>query len=147
MSDIYFSDKQRVRAILITEKHTLILIKQLPQRPRELPMWVAPGDSIVPDGADDKLILREALLAQLGVEVKIVNLAMQLFMSRWNFYLCKVVSVNPSRRSSEAIAEHERGLYKVDELKLEATVIKQKTIQPRALRDYLMANLPMLRMI
>lgn len=147
MSDIYFSDKRRVRAILITEKHTLILIKQLPQKPRQQPMWVAPGDSIVPDGADDKHILREALLAQLGVEVKIINLAMQLFMSRWNFYLCKVVSVNPNRRSPEAIAEHANGLYKVDELRLEEAVIKQKTIQPRALRDYLMANLPMLRVI
>lgn len=147
MSDIYFSDKRRVRAILITEKHTLILIKQLPQKPRQQPMWVAPGDSIVPDGADDKQILREALLAQLGVEVKIINLAMQLFMSRWNFYLCKVVSVNPNRRSPQAIAEHANGLYKVDELRLEEVVIKQKTIQPRALRDYLMANLPMLRVI
>ncbi|PJF29653.1 MAG: hypothetical protein CUN52_07280 [Phototrophicales bacterium] len=147
MSDIYFSDKRRVRAILITEKHTLILIKQLPQKPRQQPMWVAPGDSIVPDGADDKHILREALLAQLGVEVKIINLAMQLFMSRWNFYLCKVVSVNPNRRSPQAIAEHANGLYKVDELRLEEAVIKQKTIQPRALRDYLMANLPMLRVI
>lgn len=147
MSEIYFSDKRRVRAILITEKHTLILIKQLPQKPRQQPMWVAPGDSIVPDGADDKHILREALLAQLGVDVKIINLAMQLFMSRWNFYLCKVVSVNPNRRSPQAIAEHERGLYKVDELKLEEAVIKQKAIQPRALRDYLMANLPMLRVI
>ncbi|MDX2077764.1 MAG: hypothetical protein SFZ02_15155 [bacterium] len=147
MSELYFSDKRRVRAILLTDQHTLILLKRLPQRPRQTPMWIAPGDAIVPDGADDKPILREALMAELGVEVKILNLALQLFMTRWNFYLCKVVSVNPNRRSAQAIAEHKKGLYKVDELKLEEAVIKQKTIQPRALRDYLMANLPMLRVM
>lgn len=147
MSDLYFSDKRRVRAILLTDQHTLILIKRLPQRPRQQPMWVAPGDAIVPDGADDKLILRDALMAELGVEVKILNLALQLFMTRWNFYVCKVASVNPNRRSPQAIEEHRKGLYKVDEIKLEEAVIKQKTIQPRALRDYLMANLPMLRVM
>ncbi|MDZ4670920.1 MAG: hypothetical protein SH821_08625 [Phototrophicales bacterium] len=147
MSDLYFSDKRRVRAILLTDQHTLILLKRLPQGPRQTPMWIAPGDAIVPHGADDKIILREALITELGVEVAIMDLALQLFMTRWNFYLCKVVSVNPNRRSPQAIAEHKKGVYKVDELPLDESVIKQKTIQPRALRDYLMANMPLLRVI
>jgi len=47
----------------------------------------------------------------------------------------------------QSTTENQQQLYKVDELKLEEAVIKQKTIQPRALRDYLMANLPMLRVM
>jgi 8-oxo-dGTP pyrophosphatase MutT (NUDIX family) len=141
VSRLYFSDQRRVRAILLTWRGSIILIKRRDQ-PGDPAYWIAPGGLVRDDDPDDQTALTRELHARLGADVTIVDKAMDLFMSRWSFYVCRLRSVDPGERTWRT---DDGGLYVPQEFPLTERVIRQINIQPRALLDYLLANLTTLQ--
>lgn len=146
MSETYFSDTRRVRAILLTARGTIILIKRRDgEGPANPPYWVAPGGVMTTADTDESDALRRELANNLGADAIIVRPAMQLFMGSWNFYVCRLVSVDARRRRRTAWRSDDGGLYVPQEFPLEEATIRGINVQPRALLDYLLANLETLR--
>jgi len=139
-SQSYFSGQRRVRAILITKRGTMVLVRRDSHKPGETHQYIAPGGIVRDDDPDDLVALRRELREQLGAEIHVIRHAMTLFMERWNFYLCGLISVDPSRRSEEHSEALKRGDYQIIELRLSENAIRTANIHPRALLDYLLAN-------
>lgn len=135
MDNTYFSEQLRVRAILLTGRDSIILIHHNTDKP----YWTAPGGQVRDDDPDDESALQRELREILGVEIKIVDVAMRLFMSRWNFYICRLMSIDRSLRDPK------RGPVKPAEIPLDETALREINVQPRALRDYLLGHLDDLR--
>lgn len=147
MSDAYFKDERRVRAILLTGRNTIILVKR--RNPEgegsQKPYWVAPGGDVLPEDADEHAALKRELRTRLGADIHIENLAMQLFMSRWNFYICRLKSVDLGLRRWQTWRAEDNSIYMPQEFSLEESTLRKVNIQPRALTDYLMLNLDKLQ--
>ena len=141
MVESYFSGQRRARAILLTKRRTIVLIKRESDKPDEEAYYVAPGGFVNDNDPDEETALTRELQAQLGAEVKIIRQAMSLFMSKWTFHICGLIAVDASKRSDEAKDAIKNGDYQIVEIKLNQTDIRAIHIQPRALLDYLLANM------
>ncbi|MEQ8676914.1 MAG: NUDIX domain-containing protein [Aggregatilineales bacterium] len=140
MVDSYFSGQRRVRAIILTKRKTVVLIRKESHKPDEDYQYIAPGGMVRDDDPDDITALRRELREQLGAEVQILKPAMTLFMDRWSFFLCGLSSVDAEKRAPEHNDAMARGEYEIVELRLNETAIRGCNIHPRALLDYLLAN-------
>lgn len=140
MVDSYFSGQRRVRAIILTKRKTVVLIRKESHKPDEDFQYIAPGGMVRDDDPDDVVALRRELREQIGAEVQILKPAMKLFMDRWSFYLCGLVSVDNDQRAPEHVEAMTNGEYEIVELRLTENAIRGCNIHPRALLDYLLAN-------
>jgi len=139
-SDTYFTNQRRVRGIILTKRKTIVLIRKESHKPEETHQYIAPGGMVRDNDPNDEIALRRELRAQLGIEVQILKPAMTLFMDRWSFFLCGLISVDASKRSLESSQALANGDYEIIELRLSESAIRACNIQPRALLDYLLAN-------
>lgn len=138
--------QQRVQAILLTGRDSVVLVKRrdLSRNGADVPFWNAPGGVVRPDDADEISALRRTLRETLALEIDVLNHAMALFMSQWNFYVCRL------RPGENYLWQRVRknadgGLYAPQEIPLTGSTLRQMNVRPRALREYLLANLVTLR--
>lgn len=141
MTENYFSDQRRVRAILLTKRRTIVLIKRPSDKPDQEAYYVAPGGVVHDDDPDEEIALKHEVGAQLGAEVKVVRQAMSLFMAQWTFYICELLAVNADLRSDESTEALRNGDYQIVEIKLTEATLRAIHLQPRALLDYLLAHM------
>jgi len=140
---------QRVRAILLTERGTLMFIKRV--KPDVPPYWVAPGGGV--EEEDMSLIgtLHRELHEELGASVEVLYPAFVLRHQKANknleehFYVCRLIGYDLSLRSGPEFADATRGQYLVDEIPLDPDALRALNIKTPELLDWLVENLAYLR--
>ena len=141
---------RRVRAILITPRNTLMLIKRLkPEREHE-PYWVAPGGGVEGNESLDQALLRE-LAEELGAQVNIMGVGFVLEHEKVgkrleeHFFVCELLNYDLSQRDGPEFADPTRGEYLPDEIPLEPQALDSIHFRTPELREWLLDNLDLLR--
>lgn len=143
---------QRVRAILLAQYNDqphLLFIKRL--KPNKPPYWVAPGGGV--EDTDESLYqtLSRELMEELGATARVLRPAFVLHHHKGgknleeHFFICRLTSLNLSLRNGPEFSRPERGLYLPDFLPLHAEALAAVYIKTEELRDWLVANLNLLR--
>ena len=138
---------RRARAILLTDRHTILFIKRIkPHNPA--PYWVAPGGGVeVYDHSLTAALARE-LYEELGAHIEVLREAFVLKHSMGGknleeyFYVCRLRDYDLSQRSGPEFQDPARGEYIPDEIPLTAAALGQINIKTPELRDWLLRNLP-----
>lgn len=142
---------QRVRAILLTPRHTLMLIKRV--KNDVPPYWVAPGGGVE---AEDKTLLdtlSRELNEELGAVADVIETAFVLEHEKAgknleeHFFICRLVNYDLSKRSGPEFEDPTRGQYLPVEIALDAKTINALNIKTPELRDWLLNNLDSLRQV
>ncbi len=140
---------QRVRAILLTPRNTLLLIKRI--KTDAPAYWVAPGGGV--ESGDTSLLdtLSRELREELGAVADVLQTAFVLEHKKAgknleeHFFICRLVDYDLSKRSGPEFSEPNRGQYLAVEIALEANAINAVNIKTPELRDWLLNNLESLR--
>ena len=142
---------QRVRAILLTNNDTVLFIKRV--KPAKPAYWVAPGGGV--ENYDDNLehALRRELFEELGASVDILEHAFTLHHIKAgknleeHFYVCRLQHYDLSLRHGPEFGDPTRGQYIPDEIPLMPEALDRIDIKTPELRDWLLANISVLRRI
>jgi len=133
---------QRVRAILLTDQHHVLLFKRV--RPGVTPYWVAPGGGIDASDTGPEAALSREMMEELGATIEIVRYAFVYDhrpasnrIIRQLFYLCRLIDRDPSRRTAPEFNDPTRGQYIAEEVPLQRRTLNQLNIQPHDLQTYL----------
>lgn len=143
----YHDEPIRVRGILLTGRGSALFIRR--KKPGLAPYTIAAGGGVEYDDADDLAALHRELMEELGAEAEVIGLGFTLDadddLPQRDFYLCRLIRFDNSLRSGPEFDNPEHGEYIPLEIALEAAAIEAANIKPGGLRDYLLANLDMLR--
>ena len=143
---------QRVRAILLTGRDSLLLIKRVkPHKPA--PYWVAPGGGV--EACDRSLYaaLERELREELGARAIVVDTAFVLQHQiagkelEEHFFVCMLQGYDISLRHGPEFADPARGQYIAHEVPLDALALRRINLKTPQLRDWLLPNLASLREI
>ena len=111
---------QRVRAILLTGKGSLLLIKRIKPHKNEAPYWVAPGGGVELEDTDLEAALARELPEELGAEVDVLEKGFVLRHEvagkrlEEHFFICRLLGYDLSLRSGPEFDEPARGQYLPD---------------------------------
>lgn len=140
----------RVRAILLTENESLLLIKRVKPNGTE-PYWVAPGGGVEDDDVNLLDTLERELREELGASAQFLRLAFVLEHRvagkalREYFFICRLLDYDLGLRSGPEFDDPTRGQYILDEIPLDAEALSAINIKTSQLRDWLLRNLDYLR--
>lgn len=140
----------RVRAILLTENESLLLIKRVKPNGVE-PYWVAPGGGVEDQDANLLATLQRELCEELGASVQFLRLAFVLEHHiagkdlREYFFVCRLLDYDLNLRHGPEFDDPARGLYILDEIPLAEDALASINIKTTQLRDWLLSNLDYLR--
>ena len=136
--------RRSVRAILIDDERRLVLLRRV--RPGQPPYWVTPGGGIEPFDADPESTLRRELLEELGATIEIrsrvivPDVRCDAGASQDLFYLARVTSMDPSRRTGDEFRDASRGTYEVARIDLRSDGLEALDLRPEALKHFLIVN-------
>lgn len=141
---------QRVRAILLTERNTLLLIKRLKPEREHQPYWVAPGGGVEPGESLQEALHRE-LHEELGAQVDILSHAFILYHEKVgkrleeHFFICGLRGYDLAHRSGPEFDDPTRGQYIPEEIHLDEAALNAVNFRTPELRTWLLANLAYLQ--
>ena len=143
---------QRVRAILLTGRDSLLLIKRVkPHKPA--PYWVAPGGGVEACDRSLHAALERELREELGARAIVLDTAFVLQHRIANkeleehFFVCMLQGYDLSQRHGPEFADPARGEYIAQEVPLDALSLRRINLKTPQLRDWLLPNLAALREI
>ena len=143
---------QRVRAILLTGRDTLLFIKRVkPDNPA--PYWVAPGGGVEACDSDLQAALERELREELGARAIVLDTAfiLQHRMAgkelEEHFFVCMLQGYDISLRHGPEFTDPARGQYIAHEVPLDARALRRINLKTPQLRDWLLPNLAALREI
>jgi 8-oxo-dGTP pyrophosphatase MutT (NUDIX family) len=140
---------QRVRAILLTDRGTLMFIKRI--KPGKSPYWVAPGGGVESYDAHLLDALDRELCEELGATVEVLETGFVLEHEKASknleehFFICHLLDYNLDLRHGPEFSDPSRGEYLVVEIPLEAEALAAINIKTVELQAWLAANLAHLR--
>lgn len=136
---------QRVRAIILTENNSVILIKRI--KPNDTPpYWVAPGGGVEEDESLHEALHRE-LYEELGAKVDILDEAFVLRHHKAgkeleeHFFLCHLADFDLSHRHGPEFDDPARGEYIIEEIPLTESGLTSIHIKTDELRGWLLDQL------
>lgn len=138
---------QRVRAILLTGRDTILLIKRIKPSPDTSPYWVAPGGGVEPQDDDLLETLHRELCEELGATIEVISHAFMLEHMKSgknleeHFFVCYLVDYDLDLRSGPEFMDPARGEYIPVEVPLTGNAIRALNIKTPELQDWLLANL------
>lgn len=137
---------ERVRAILLTGRDSLMLIKRVkPHNPT--PYWVAPGGGVEGQDRSLRAALMRELHEELGADVQILRHAFTLrhIVDNKNlheyFYVCKLLDYNLALRNGPEFNDPTRGDFIPDDIPLTAQALGSLNLRTPELRKWLIANM------
>ncbi|WP_214106739.1 NUDIX hydrolase [Acrocarpospora catenulata] len=128
---------ERVRGICITPAGNLLTIKRV--RSHMDPYWVLPGGHVEPgDGSLEAALLRE-LAEELAGKASVVALvhSLEIDGERQHFFLARVETWDPARRSGPEFSDASRGQYIVEEIPLVRSRLAQIALKPEPIARFL----------
>lgn len=140
---------QRVRAILLTERNTLLFIKRV--KPNKPPYWVAPGGGVEDHDASLLDTLDRELCEELGAVATVLKTAFVLEHEKAGknlqefFFICRLITFDLGNRHGPEFADPSRGLFLVDEIPLDEDAIMHLNMPTEELQYWLVDHLPALR--
>ena len=140
---------QRVRAILVTKRGTLMLIKRV--KPGKAPYWVAPGGGVEEHDKSLSQTLERELCEELGAVAEIVDIAFVMHHEiagknlEEHFYICKLLNYDLSMRNGPEFNDPTRGQYIPDEIPLTFDAINNVEFKTPEIQQWLLAHLDILR--
>ncbi len=143
---------QRVRAILLTGRDTVLFIKRVKPNKSE-PYWVAPGGGVEANDRDLFDTLRRELREELGAQFEIGPQAFVLHHEKAgkqleeHFFICHLIDYDLSLRHGPEFDDPARGEFIPEEVHLDETALSSINIKTPELRDWLIDNSDELRRI
>ncbi|MBL8164635.1 MAG: NUDIX domain-containing protein [Anaerolineae bacterium] len=142
----------RVRALLLTPRRTLLLIKRV--RAEIPPYYVAPGGGVDPSDASWEAALHREMAEELGGQVEIVrevwttehpgDLDLEGWTVRHHYYICRLLRYDLTQRSGPEFSDPTRGQYIPEEFALDGALLSQVVSRPPELAVFLAANTALL---
>ncbi len=138
---------ERVRAVLLTENNTLMMIKRVKPSREHLPYWVAPGGGVEPHDYDLHSALYRELYEELGAEVRILRRVFVLNHVKKDrplqehFFVCRLESYDLSLRTGPEFNDPTRGEYLPDEIPLTRRHIQRLNFKTPELQTWLLRHL------
>lgn len=140
---------QRVRAILLTDRGTLMFIKRV--KPGKTPYWVAPGGGVEQHDLHLLDALHRELCEELGATVDVIETGFVLEHKKAgkhleeHFFICRLVDYNLDLRNGPEFNDPSRGEYLPVELPLDAEALSAINIKTIELQEWLIMHLSQLR--
>jgi ADP-ribose pyrophosphatase YjhB (NUDIX family) len=132
----------RVRALLVTSGHDLLVIQRI--RPGQDPYWVLPGGG-VETGEDLETALVRELREEIAATADVHSLLYVLERGgeRQYFYLARVHSwsADPGDRAGPEFADPARGEYRLQAMPLTAEALMAIGLKPDELAEFLVSHL------
>ncbi len=138
---------QRVRAIILTKRDTILFIKRV--KPDREPYFVAPGGGVEADDPGILAALHRELGEELGAQVDVLDMAFVLEHHKAGkdlqeyFFICRLIDYDLTRRHGPEFNDPARGQYIPYEVPLAA--ITDLNIKTHELRDWLLDSLSLLQ--
>ncbi|MFF7780300.1 NUDIX domain-containing protein [Streptomyces tanashiensis] len=130
--------KQRVRAILITPKDTLLLIKRI--RPGVDPYWVIVGGGVEESDASREDALLREVREEIAGDAEIVRLLYEMENAKGEkefFYLARIDTWDFENRTGPEFSRTDRGEYILEEVPLTTNAIASLNLLPREISTVL----------
>ncbi|MCX4637144.1 NUDIX domain-containing protein [Streptomyces sp. RPA4-5] len=130
--------KQRVRAILITQDNTLLLMKRI--RPGAAPYWVIIGGGVEDSDATREDALLREVREEIAGEAEISRLLHQLENPKGEteyFYLAHITQWNFDDKTGPEFQRDDRGEYLLDEIPLTTEALASVNLLPEEISDVL----------
>ncbi|MFD0166328.1 NUDIX domain-containing protein [Streptomyces decoyicus] len=130
--------KQRVRAILITQDNTLLLMKRI--RPGAAPYWVIIGGGVEDSDATREDALLREVREEIAGEAEISRLLHQLENLKGEteyFYLAHITQWNFDDKTGPEFQRDDRGEYLLDEIPLTTEALASVNLLPEEISDVL----------
>jgi len=143
-------NSQRVRAIILTERNTLLLIKRIKPGREHQPYWVAPGGG-VEQGESLQDALHRELYEELGAQIDILSHAFILYHEKVgkrleeHFFICGLRGYDLTSRSGPEFDDPTRGQYIPEEILLDEESLNTIDFRTPELQAWLLANLGQLQ--
>lgn len=137
-------ERQSVRAILIDERHRLILIKRT--KPERAPYWTAPGGGVEDSDATHEAALHRELAEELGANAEVAARAFLLSsptpsgVSVQHFYLARLTNLDLGKRDGPEFNDPSRGGYDLDRIDLSGDDLTAIDLKPNELKDFILNN-------
>ncbi|MFD0686382.1 NUDIX hydrolase [Actinomadura fibrosa] len=135
--------RRAVRALLLDGGSLVLHRRTVPGRPV---YWTTPGGGIEPADADPEAALRRELDEELGAVVGPVRQVFACAEQRPDrhrlntFYVCRLVSMDLSRRHGPEFGDERRGRYDVDRVPCTPAGVAAVDLIPEMLADYLRSH-------
>ncbi len=143
---------RRVRAILLTRKDSVLLIKRI--KPRNCsPYWVAPGGGVEHDDLDLFATLERELYEELGAVATVLDTAFVLEHRKAgkqleeHFFVCRLEDYDISKRDGPEFDDPARGEFIPEEIPLDVEALLNINIKTPEMRDWIVRNLEYLQRI
>ncbi|MEJ8653393.1 NUDIX domain-containing protein [Streptomyces sp. MS1.AVA.3] len=130
--------KQRVRAILITQDNTLLLMKRI--RPGAAPYWVIVGGGVEDSDATREDALLREVREEIAGEAEISRLLHQLENLKGEteyFYLAHITQWHFDDKTGPEFQRDDRGEYLLDEIPLTTEALASVNLLPEEISDVL----------
>ncbi len=141
---------QRVRAILLTGRDSLLFIKRVKPH-NSAPYWVAPGGGVEHDDSDLFAALERELYEELGAIATVLETAFILEHQKAgkhleeHFFICRLNDYDLSKRYGPEFDDPQRGEFIPEEIPLDVLDLARIHIKTPEMRDWIIANLDYLR--
>jgi 8-oxo-dGTP pyrophosphatase MutT (NUDIX family) len=133
--------RHAVRALLLDDEDRLVLFRRVkPGRPL---YWTTPGGGVDPEDPDPQAALRRELDEELGATAgpmrQVYVIAEQTPVGDYfhTFYVCRLRSMDLSRRHGPELADPDRGRYEVDRVPCTPSALAGIDLKPALLPAYL----------
>lgn len=139
---------RRVRAILLTNRQTLLFIVR--QKEHKAVYWVAPGGGLLPGEEIEQALYRE-LREELGAEVEILQRAFILRHEvadkdlEEHFFICRLLRIDLDLRHGPEFQDPDRGSYDPVEVSLDEEIIATLPMKTLQLQEWLIGHMPLIR--
>jgi ADP-ribose pyrophosphatase YjhB (NUDIX family) len=140
----------RVRALLLTPRRTLLLIKRV--RAEIPPYYVAPGGGVEATDASWEAALHREMAEELGGQVEIVREVWTTehpgddagWTVRHHYYICRLLRYDLALRTGPEFSDPTRGQYIPEEFALDGAALSRVPSRPPELAVFLAANTALL---
>jgi 8-oxo-dGTP pyrophosphatase MutT (NUDIX family) len=127
----------RVRAVLVTESGTTLLVKRI--RPG-MPLLGAAGGHVDPDDTTLEAVLRREIREELGGEIEVLSLLhiLQSEDERQFFYLGRIRHWSFANRTGPEFSEDGRGEYVLEEVPLALEALRMIDLKPPQIATFVL---------